>query len=99
MVVLLLLLLPLTNEAIEKVFAASTMLPSTTKATTPINSIDAETKNNSPVVAQTPFYQAVWEADRSNRTEYWRSSSDTRVYHRKWNYEWCWYCYKPRNMG
>jgi len=53
-----LLPLPLTNEAIEKVFAASTMLPSTTQATTPINSIDAETKNNSLVVAQTPFYQA-----------------------------------------
>jgi len=57
-VVLLLLPLPLTNEAIEKVFAASTMLPSKTQATTPINSIDAETKNNSLVVAQTPFYQA-----------------------------------------
>jgi len=50
-VVLLLLPLPLTNEAIEKVFAASTMLPSKTQATTPINSIAAETKNNSLVVA------------------------------------------------
>ena len=57
-VVLLLLPLPLTNKAIEKVFAASTMLPSKTQATTPINSIAAETKNNSLVVAQTPFYQA-----------------------------------------
>ena len=47
-----LLLLPLTNEAIEKVVAASIMLPSNTQATTPINSIDAETKNNSLFVVK-----------------------------------------------
>ncbi|MGB7956525.1 MAG: hypothetical protein WCF23_21335 [Candidatus Nitrosopolaris sp.] len=56
--VLLLLPLPLTNEAIEKVFAASTTLPSNTQATTAINSIDAKTNSNSLVVAQTPLYQA-----------------------------------------
>jgi hypothetical protein len=58
MVVLLLLPLQLTNEAIEKVFAASTTLPSNTQATTATNSIDAKTNNNSLVVAQTPLYQA-----------------------------------------
>jgi hypothetical protein len=58
MVVLLLLPLPLTNEAIEKVFAASTTLPSNTQVTTATNSIDAKTNNNSLVVARTPLYQA-----------------------------------------
>lgn len=58
MVVSLLLPLPLTNEAIEKVFAASTTLPSNTQATTATNSIDAKTNNNSLVVAQPPLYQA-----------------------------------------
>lgn len=57
-VVLLLLPLPLAKEAIEKVFAASTTLPSNTQATTAINSIDAKTNKNSLVVAQTPLYQA-----------------------------------------
>ena len=74
-----------------KKMASFTTLPSNTQSTTAINSIDAKTNNNSLVVVQTPLYQAEFgKLIGQTGTEYWRSSSDTRVYHRKWNYEWCW---------